>query len=802
MKKIITFATAASLVMGSMAMPVYGATFADINTVTWDGFKPFLEEAAELGLMSGYNENGKKYCKPRNNVTYCEAVQLMYSIMRVYSGQDVSDTTVTKWKPVISAYNIPDWAYKATAYALENSVLTTADLNKLQGNANKINTKAANREDVGVIFGKALDTVKGYDTKSGATLSYKDKGSVSAAAVPYLELLNRANLMVGDTDNKFNPKANISRAEMAVLSVKTYNKLTEAGTQAPVTSQKTAAGSVVTSMVMQNGDLFVSVKAATGETLSLFGTAGKATAKYDGEKISFKDIGEGDTVKVTYEGTTLSAIEVTYSKAGLGEKTTKETYELKEISGSWITVLDGSKEKEFRLDDKVDVELDGKSSTVKKLQDALEDANYDVTLTMDADEYVLEIIAMMNDSNPTEGTVEDVSDDFITIKAGSREYTYPLADDFEITQGGKTVRFSKFEDEYEDYNYEVSLELNKDNEVEEIVIETLEDEYNGILTYINSNRIEFSAGGDTYEYDFADDVVVKIDGKKSSVEALKNSFRDDEKAYAVSVELDRDDEVTELLATTKYSSNNDGELKSIDSDEIVVIVDGKNYTYDLANDVDVDINGKNRDVEDLEEYLGSYTFDVELGFDSRGDVIEIKATMKEASEGELRYIDEDVISIRAADISMELDLASSVDITLGGKSMTISKLNDELDYAYGDSRIYVELEYNSSGKVDEITAYWEDVFGELTAVDEDDDKITVKEGSSTEKYYLGRNVEFVYKLSNGVDEEDYKTLSRYGDDLDGLMDFMEDCDEANDKCMVILTLDNDKDVIRIKATAQ
>jgi hypothetical protein len=134
--------------------------------------------------------------------------------------------------------------------------------------------------------------------------------------------------------------------------------------------------------------------------------------------------------------------------------------------------------------------------------------------------------------------------------------------------------------------------------------------------------------------------------------------------------------------------------------------------------------------------------------------------------------------------------------------MTISKLNDELDYAYGDSRIYVELEYNSSGKVDEITAYWEDVFGELTAVDEDDDKITVKEGSSTEKYYLGRNVEFVYKLSNGVDEGDYKTLSRYGDDLDGLMDFMEDCDEANDKCMVILTLDNDKDVIRIKATAQ
>ncbi|MBO5330298.1 MAG: S-layer homology domain-containing protein, partial [Anaerotignum sp.] len=181
MKKLITYVTAAALLMGSMCTTAYGATFADIDTVTWSGFKPFLNEAAELGLMSGYVENGKKYCKPRNNVTYCEAVQLMYSIMKVYSGQDVSDTTVTKWKPVMSAYNIPSWAYKATAYSLENSILSTSELGNLQANAQGINEKRASREAVGVIFGKALDTVNGYDTKSNASLSYADKSQVSAA---------------------------------------------------------------------------------------------------------------------------------------------------------------------------------------------------------------------------------------------------------------------------------------------------------------------------------------------------------------------------------------------------------------------------------------------------------------------------------------------------------------------------------------------------------------------------------------------------------------------------------------------
>ena len=90
MKKLVTFATAASLMLGSMGVTAYGASFADIDTVTWSGFKPFLNQAAELGLMNGYDENGRRYCKPRNNVTYCEAVQLMYSIMKVYTKQDVN----------------------------------------------------------------------------------------------------------------------------------------------------------------------------------------------------------------------------------------------------------------------------------------------------------------------------------------------------------------------------------------------------------------------------------------------------------------------------------------------------------------------------------------------------------------------------------------------------------------------------------------------------------------------------------------------------------------------------------------
>lgn len=793
-KQILTLATTASLLMGSISVPAYAATtFVDINTVTWSGFKPFLNQAAELGLMSGYEENGKRYCKPRNNVTYCEAVQLMYSIMKAYTKQDVNDATVTKWKPVISAYNIPTWAYKATAYGLENSILTTAELNKLQGG-----TKAANREDVGVIFGKAMDTVKGYDVKSGATLGYADKDAISATAVPYLELLYRVNLMVGDSDNKFNPKKNITRAEMAVLSVKSYNKLVEnKGTE---TNRKTATGTVTDCKTMQNGDIFLTMT-ASGSSLSLFGVKGKVTAKYNGQTIALSDIKTGDTVKVTYEGQYMSSITVTYSKNGI-KQTTEKKYELKDITDSKITVKDGSTEKKFYLDDDVEIRLDGKKSTVSKLSRALEDTSYDVTLTLDKDEYVLKVVAVVNANNPTDGTVTDVEDDKITIKSGKKEYTYTLASDVEVTYNGNAMKFSKFQRNYDDSNFVVSLKLDKNNRVSEIKITSMEDDYNGTLTFLNSKRIEFTAGSKTYQYNLSDDVTVRIDGKKSSVSALRESYRDG-KAYTVSVDTNRDDEVTELLAVSKFSSNNKGKLSKISKRELTIVAKEKDYTYGLADDVDVTINGKNRDVSDLIDSYKDYSFNVTLGFDKNGDVCEITAEMADAKEGYLRDLVEDkrTITVTAAGLNIKMDLASSVTVKLGGESISLTKLNSELDYAYGDSQIYVELGYNGSGEVKTITAFWEDARGELVSVDRRADEIEVRVNGSKKTFEISTRAEFVYKLSAAADADDYKRNLRYDEDLYGLRDFLDACSNARDACTVALTKDSKGKIVRICAIA-
>ena len=147
-------------------------------------------------------------------------------------------------------------------------------------------------------------------------------------------------------------------------------------------------------------------------------------------------------------------------------------------------------------------------------------------------------------------------------------------------------------------------------------------------------------------------------------------------------------------------------------------------------------------------------------------------------------------------------MASSVDVTLDGEEVTLSELNEQIDYVGGGSRIYVELAYNSSGKVKEITAYWEDVYGELIEINEDDDEITVKVDGKKEDYEISTKVDFVYKLASTVDEDDYKKNLKYGDDLDGLQDFLDDCDDAKNDCMVALTKDSKGKIVRVCAIAE
>lgn len=784
MKRFLTLATTAALVLGSTNAVAFGSTFADINTVPWPGAATFIDEAASLGLMSGYTENGKKYCKPRNKVTYCEATQLMYSIMKTYYKQDVTNETITKWKPIMDAYKIPSWAYNAVAYALDKGILVTNDLTKfMKGNTQQ----NANREDVGVIFGKALGKV--YTVDMDAKLTFKDAGSISKASVPYLDLLYDKNIMVGDDYNNFNPKVNINRSEMAVLSVKTYKLLTGSGssgstggttTKPETPSNGSVTGTIVNVSVLENGDLFCSVKTNTGTGLNLFGKKGTANAYYDGKEIDFSEIGTGDSVSLSYANGDIKTITVTKSVNGIGSK---QTFDLVDMTSNKITVKDGSKEKTYTMADDVKVYLDDKSTTPSRIYSALDNGDdFSVTIYLNADDKVTKLYATTKNDNPKSGLLTDLDDDELTIKVNGKSYDYDVDSNVDVKDELTDYSFSDLKKHYDDTDFYVTLTTNSKNAVTKITVNYAEDEVNGVLTDVTSRKLTIKAQGDTYTYNLDSDVDVKVDGKSKDIDFLKENH--EKTSYRVSLTLNRDDDVTDIVAIEESMGESKGIIKRLSSSTIEIKNDkGDTFSYDLlddTDDIDVTLNGKSADFDDLKDKYKEYDIRTELSFKNK-QVSKIVAVNTEADKGELRAIDEDEITILVDGDKFTYNLDDDVEVTLEDDDYSLSKLIK----AFNDYENFeVKLKFNSSkSKVTEIEADYASskrkVKGDLDGISSSYIKVDGK------KYYLSKDFD--------KDDDVYGDAKDY-DDLD------DKYDDGNGTDFIIkLKLNSSGEVTRIDA---
>lgn len=784
MKRFLTLATTAALVLGSTNAVAFGSTFADINTVPWPGAATFIDEAASLGLMSGYTENGKKYCKPRNKVTYCEATQLMYSIMKTYYKQDVTNETITKWKPIMDAYKIPSWAYNAVAYALDKGILVTNDLTKfMKGNTQQ----NANREDVGVIFGKALGKV--YTVDMDAKLTFKDAGSISKASVPYLDLLYDKNIMVGDDYNNFNPKVNINRSEMAVLSVKTYKLLTGSGssgstggttTKPETPSNGSVTGTIVNVSVLENGDLFCSVKTNTGTGLNLFGKKGTAKAYYDGKEIDFSEIGTGDSVSLSYANGDIKTITVTKSVNGIGSK---QTFDLVDMTSNKITVKDGSKEKTYTMADDVKVYLDDKSTTPSRIYSALDNGDdFSVTIYLNADDKVTKLYATTKNDNPKSGLLTDLDDDELTIKVNGKSYDYDVDSNVDVKDELTDYSFSDLKKHYDDTDFYVTLTTNSKNAVTKITVNYAEDEVNGVLTDVTSRKLTIKAQGDTYTYNLDSDVDVKVDGKSKDIDFLKENH--EKTSYRVSLTLNRDDDVTDIVAIEESMGESKGIIKKLSSSTIEIKNDkGDTFSYDLlddTDDIDVTLNGKSADFDDLKDKYKEYDIRTELSFKNK-QVSKIVAVNTEADKGELRAIDEDEITILVDGDKFTYNLDDDVEVTLEDDDYSLSKLIK----AFNDYENFeVKLKFNSSkSKVTEIEADYASskrkVKGDLDGISSSYIKVDGK------KYYLSKDFD--------KDDDVYGDAKDY-DDLD------DKYDDGNGTDFIInLKLNSSGEVTRIDA---
>lgn len=205
-KKVIALIMAAVLTIGSMSM-VYGdSPFGDIEN-NWA--KANIISVYEKGLMGGTSQ-GK--FSPDVAMEKYSAIITIARMMNAEKVEDL-DALAEEHKAVLDKYNVPSYARREVAFALERKLIQSEyDLDKIS-----IAPKAT-KLDICVYIGRAFG-VKADSSKPPVVLSYRDALSIPLMDKIYVDHMIKIGVVdgKGDAIGDFRPNDPVTRAMFAKM---------------------------------------------------------------------------------------------------------------------------------------------------------------------------------------------------------------------------------------------------------------------------------------------------------------------------------------------------------------------------------------------------------------------------------------------------------------------------------------------------------------------------------------------------------------------------------------------------------
>ena len=269
-KKALAIVLSFILVLGSSGM-VFGETaqspaFADMPD-NWSSAA--LNKAVENQLLKGYDEDGKMLIKANNPLTRAELAAV---VNRAFASVGVAD--------ISKATDVSSTAWYASDMAKAVKMGTFALDTKMRP-GDKIT-----RQEAFAVLARAFKLTSA-DSTHKALDKFSDKADIAAWALNDLDGLAAAGYVQGN-DGKLNPKANITRAEFAVVMdnlVKQY--IDVAGTVTEVVAAGNVmvrAAGVTLKDVTVKGDLIIADGVGEGDiTLDSVTVEGRTVVRGGGE---------------------------------------------------------------------------------------------------------------------------------------------------------------------------------------------------------------------------------------------------------------------------------------------------------------------------------------------------------------------------------------------------------------------------------------------------------------------------------------------------------------------------------------
>lgn len=742
MKRKITLLLSAVIVSMSISTTSFASiNFKDMNDAPWEGAKTFIQKAGDLNIMVG--DNG--YFRPKSNVTCFETTQLVYSLLKSTNIVKSNTGLMEKWTPLMANLKVPTWAYESMSYALEYDIVKTEELKNFANQNTGVANYAA-REAAAVIMGRALNDK--FPLSSSTTVSFADKSSINEASLPYVELLSRLNIFMGDENNNFKPKTAINRAEMAVIVTKAYdivagnnsngNSNTSNGNvvQLPTNTEKIVTGTVQ-SVIVQNNAVLVVVKQYDNTTNGFSANQATSVTRLSGGTATYMNILVGDIVTVTYnnDGTTAKNVIIqqsTQNTNNTNNNTNNTTQTTKTVTGyldemnANMLYLETTKGKieTYYYSDSYTITLNESKSSQKDIVKELKDEDVEVTLTLDAQGKITDVKATTKKSDYIYGTLKSISYSEISIRKNNSSSTtdYDLVDDdLEIYLENKKSSISEIKNK--SYTLYVKMRTNSKGDAREIYFSekkfsSTDDEITGKAEKVNDDYV--TVDGDKY-YWAKKPSRIRLEGKSADIDDIIDAFKDYKTLY-VRLVLDKDGDIDELYAsdtksvvnTSSSSSSSDeisGEYYSMKASSITIkrTNSSKNNTYYFKNEdsdnVKFVLDGSNTTYTKFKNSGDSEYLYVTLYLNSNDEVTRVEGEYDDNNdeiEGDLYEITRTNITIKKSSNSKSTSYdyddkdSENVKFVLDKKNVEWRDIRDALE----KDDIYVTLTLN---KYDEVT---------------------------------------------------------------------------------------------------
>lgn len=498
MKKLMTGALV-SAVSFAMAVSAFGATFSDVEGTAYEWALSYIEDMADRGLISGYED---ATFKPGNTVSRIETISLFARAMGSRSEVNAAavEYALAEYGDVIDTYEL-NFGQEDVAFMMYRGVLSESEAGAYLKGAAK--NEPMQRYEAATIITKAMGGEAEAKRNLVLDMEYTDVSQIPSSAKKYVYYVTEKGIMSGMGDGTFSPKTSVLRSQIAVMLSNTVEAMDASFSEVKLVSIDSAA-------------MMINVMDPDGEEYELPYTAD--TSFYlEGEKVQAKNIPAGVNAIVTLNTDGVVYVDVNSSIPDQEVYGVYKSYQTQNgVMTVVITVPNSSSTESYTCVSGInDIKKNGVSGTIRDIKEG----DY-VVLTISGGK-VTAISAIDKTTTIKSATIEAINNNesspSITISHADEEYdgmTLEISSNVEVLKDGAGVDMNSV---YRGDKVSLTLEYGV---VSKIIAQSDKKTVDGTIRAVSisaSPTITVLVNNEEVVYDVSNDIAISINGEAGTL---------------------------------------------------------------------------------------------------------------------------------------------------------------------------------------------------------------------------------------------------------------------------------------------